>query len=161
MKKEKTRWQNFFFYFLLFIFGLLLGYFLGSHHEFNKYIQTPYTDKIPTSAASCDALSQITPLPGAKVTSPLTVTVTVDNTKNCKWTVFEAQAGTVILKDDTGQTLGNGILQTTEDWMTEKPVTYTATFTFTKPTTHDLTLIITEEDPSGNGTKSEVIPLTY
>lgn len=109
----------------------------------------------------CDALSNITPRSGTKITSPLTVTVTVDNTKSCKWTVFEAQAGTLTIKDSNGKALGTGILTTTGEWMTEQPVTYTGTIEFSEPATDDVTLVITEEDPSGEGGQTVSIPLTY
>ncbi len=161
MKKQHPSWKKIFHYLLLFIVGLLVGYYLGFDHGWEKYIQTPYTTQIPTPIPSCDAVTILSPKPGSKITSPLTVTVKVDNTKSCKWTVFEAQAGTLTLKDSNGQILGSGILTTTSEWMTEQPVIYTGTVEFTKPTTDDVTLVIEEEDPSGQGAQIVPIPLTY
>lgn len=161
VKKEKTHLQKFLFYFLIFIFGSLLGYYLGFNHSWEKYIQTPYSNQQITTKPSCDALTKIQPNTGEKVTSPLTISVTVDNTKTCKWTVFEAQAGTIVLKDKSGKTLGSGVLKTTDDWMTDQPVTYTGTIKFTTPSSKDLTLTITEEDPSGKGSQTVTIPLYY
>lgn len=161
MLKMKKHFSPFLLYFLWFIVGLLLGYYLGYDHGWEKSLQTPYSNQQTSIAPTCDALTKITPQSGQKITSPLTVSVTVDNTKSCKWTVFEAQAGTIMLKDSNNHTIGSGILTTSEEWMTDTPVTYTGTISFTKPTTDDVTLIITEEDPSGKGSQTVTIPLTY
>ena len=145
---------------LLFIVGGLLGYYLGYDHGFEK-MAAKTNHPQPTSRVTCDALTDMSPQSGEKITSPLTVTVTVDNTKSCNWTVFEAQAGTLTLKDSAGQIISSGTLTTTEEWMTEQPVVYTGTLEFTTPNTSDLTLTITEEDPSGQGAQEVTIPLTY
>lgn len=140
-------------------FFLLVGYFLGNRQLSEENVsQNPQ----PTMPEICNALSKLSPMPGQKVTSPLTVTVTITNTNTCKWTVFEAQAGTLTLKDKTGQILGTTALTTVDEWMTDQPVNYTGTITFAKkPATTDLILIITEEDPSGQGAQEINIPLTY
>jgi hypothetical protein len=89
--------------------------------------------------------------------APISVTAVVDNTNmqalGCSWTVFEAQAGTIELKDGNGTVLGFGLLTTTQDWMTASPVTYTGQVTSNSvfaPGT-PLTLVFTEENPSGDG----------
>lgn len=161
MKKYIHSRKHFFLYLLWFILGLLLGYYLGYDQGWEKYIQSPYSHQQTTVSPICDALTNITPQSETKITSPLTVNVTVDNTKSCKWTVFEAQAGILTLKDSTGEILGSGTLTTSSEWMTEQPVVYTGIIEFTEPATDDVTLIITEEDPSGQGAKTVSIPLTY
>lgn len=161
MRKYIHSRKYFLIYFLWFVLGLLLGYYLGYDHGWEKYIQSPYSHKQTTISPICDALTNITPQSGTKITSPFTVSVTVDNTKSCKWTVFEAQAGTLTLKDADGQTLGTGLLTTTGEWMTEQPVTYRGMIEFSEPATDDVTLVITEEDPSGEGGQTVSIPLTY
>jgi hypothetical protein len=160
VKKYISSRKKIFLHFLWFFFGLLLGYYFGYDHGWEKYIQTPYSHK-PTTSPICNALTNITPGSGTKITSPLSVTVTIDNTQSCNWTVFEAQAGILTLKDSNDEILGTGTLTTTSEWMTEQPVVYTGTFEFTKPATDDVTLIIEEEDPSGEGSQTVSIPLTY
>jgi hypothetical protein len=161
-KQKLVSTKRFLLYSLWFILGILLGYYLGYDHGWEKAIPFPYHAQKPTPLPSCDALTNISPKAGDKVASPLTVTVTVDNTKSCKWTVFEAQAGTLSLIDTTNQTIGTGTLTTSEEWMTDQPVVYQGTIEFTTtPASGDLTLKITEEDPSGQGPQEVTIPLTY
>lgn len=149
---------------VLFVAGLVLGYYLGYDHGFEKVDKT--NSQQPTTVVTCDALTNISPKPEEKVTSPLTITVTVDNTKSCKWAVFEAQAGVALLSDSTGRKIGSTTLTTTEDWMTEQPVVYTGTIEFTQtPASNKLLLEIFEERTSDlaaeeNG-QSISIPLTY
>ena len=159
--KNHPEWKKTLLYVLWFVFGVLIGYYLGYDHGWEKYIQTPYSHQQTSITSICDALTKLSPRSGTKITSPLTVSVTVDNTKSCKWTVFEAQAGTLTVKDSNGEILGKGILTTTGEWMTEQPVVYTGTVEFTKPATNDVTLVIEEEDPSGEGSQTVSIPLTY
>lgn len=158
-KTKKSSWKQLLLYLVWFIVGILLGYYLGYDLGFEKNSSaTPQ----PTITITCNALTNISPQAGDKVASPLTVTITVDNRQSCKWTVFEAQAGTFTLKDTTGQTIGSGTLTTTEDWMTENPVVYTGTTEFINtPASSELTLTITEEDPSGMGAQEITIPLSY
>src|SRR6185503_3778654 len=143
---HRPSWRHLILYLLWFVVGLLLGYYLGYDHGWERQL---YKNTSPSSSITCNALSNISPQSGAKVSSPLVVTMTVNNTKSCKWTVFEAQAGIAELKDSTGQKIGTATLTTTQDWMTDQPVVYTGTIEFTtNPASSDLTLTITEEDPS-------------
>ncbi|MDE2588186.1 MAG: hypothetical protein KGL95_00755, partial [Patescibacteria group bacterium] len=92
---------------------------------------------IPTATTKpeCFSLSIISPKPKEKVTSPLSISAIVDNAdKNCHWTVFEGQAGKVVMTDALGNVLGNSILKTTEDWTAVKKVNYSSTLIFSKPT---------------------------
>lgn len=141
---------------LFFVLGILFGYYL---HTKNKPSTKPQTQQ-PTVSV-CNALTMTNPQKGQKITSPLTVTVTIDNTKSCHWTVFEAQAGTLTLQDNTGKIIGTGRLTTSANWMTDKPVTYTGTIEFTKPETNELQLLIEEENPSGQESQTVTIPLMY
>lgn len=112
---------------------------------------------------ACQALTIVTPHNNDTVTNTFTVTAIVDN-KNpqCHWTVFEAQAGTITVKDKTGTTVGTGVLQTTDTWTTENPVTYTGQITLAPTTKHGtIQLTITEENPSGEPGKTLAIPLQY
>lgn len=112
---------------------------------------------------NCDALTIDTPQKGQQVTSPLVISVTVDNSKdNCRWSVFEAQAGSVDLVNDNGDVIGTTTLTTTEDWMTDEPTSYSGTITFTPDTNNkDYTIVVHEEKPSGLSGKKITLPLTY
>jgi hypothetical protein len=95
----------------------------------------------------------IEPELGGEVSFPFILKVIVDNSKypNCRWTVFEAQAGSVVVKGQDGTVVGRGILQTEEDWMTNGPVSFEAKVE-ALPTMNPggrLTVEITEDDPSG------------
>jgi hypothetical protein len=106
-------------------------------------------------AASNCGLTVDSPLPGSTVTFPLTINATVDNTKmstvGCSWTVFEAQAGGVEIKDQSGNVLAQAPLTTTSDWMTTAATPYKATISaLSNPSyTGPLTLVFTEDNPSG------------
>ena len=110
---------------------------------------SPSPTATSTSTTSC--LRIVKPKENQLIISPLTVSVVVDNTSTmCHWTVFEAQAGTIEIIDDAGTTVGTGILKTTDNWMTNKPVTYDGTIIFTQtPVSNTVVLQITEENPSG------------
>lgn len=112
---------------------------------------------------ACQALTIVTPHNNDTVTSTFTVTAIVDNRNlNCHWTVFEAQAGTITVKDQTGATVGTGVLHTSDTWTTDNPVTYSGEITLAPNTAHGtIQLIITEENPSGQPGKTRTISLQY
>jgi hypothetical protein len=101
---------------------------------------------------------------GASVSLPLNVKVNVNNgaQPNCRWTVFEGQAASMRLFDGAGAVVGTGRLTTTNpDWMTDKAVDYTGQIPAVALVTGEATLVITEENPRGDGDPQEVsIPLT-
>jgi hypothetical protein len=65
--------------------------------------------------------------------------------------VFEAQAGGVEIKDQSGNVLAQAPLTTTSDWMTTAATPYKATISaLSNPSyTGPLTLVFTEDNPSG------------
>lgn len=105
--------------------------------------------KEPTQDDIHCALHFISPEPGGHIESPLAIEVIVDNTQeDCRWGVFEAQAGTVTLYDEDDKVKASGILTTTGEWMTASPTTYRATltdFTINGP----MKLVLTEDRPDG------------
>lgn len=127
--------------------------------------QTPKPAPSPSvSYVGCTPKSAkiLEPAPGARVTLPITVKFEVHNAKNpaCTWTMFEAQAGTMRLLDKDGVTVGNGFLMAGGDWMTDSPVTFTGIIPALSLVDGEVTLIVTEENPSGEGTPQEIsIPL--
>jgi len=124
-------------------------------------IQTPTPVAIPTPTASCQNPS-LNLQPNQEISFPFDLTVVVDNRDlNCRWIVFEAQAGMVEIRDQANVLISQGILRTTQDWMTEQPVEYRATLTqIIQPTSGQARLILTEDDPSGAGTPRQInLPL--
>lgn len=87
------------------------------------------------------------------VSFPIIVTAEVNNKdagENCRWTVFEAQAGSVSLTDSEGTLVSNGVLRTLDDWMSDGPVVYKAVLNLDKgPKSKNMTVTINEEKPSG------------
>ncbi len=85
---------------------------------------------------------------------PIYVEGVVDNryAGECRWTVFEGQAGTIEAFDVENNLISDGALRTVEDWMTDEPRNYKAILNLHKaPVSKDLKIVITEEDPSGGG----------
>ena len=135
---------------IIILFAAIIG--LGIYILSNKKVITPTEEK---STSHC-GFTVNSPLPGSIVTFPLFINAVVDNinskTLGCSWTVFEAQAGGVVVKDSTGAILATSTMNTTEDWTTSNPVTYTSTIpTLSNPSyAGPLTIVFTEDNPSGN-----------
>lgn len=94
------------------------------------------------------------PQAGSTQSLPLRVDVLIENRRNpnCSWTLFEAQAGLVQLFDSTGAEVGATPLMTSDEWMTDGPVAFSATITPTGTVAPGAArILITEEDPSGMG----------
>lgn len=147
----------------IFIIALLI---LGGGYFWFKApaVTAPIVDENePTVALSHCGLTVHTPLSNAVIGAPISITTTVDNTNmqtlGCNWVTFEAQAAVIELKNSNGVVLGQSLLTTTDDWMQSGPVTYTSTLTpTTAPTSGDaLTLVFTEENPSGEGVPDTLI----
>lgn len=157
---------------VLLVVLLSVFFFFGSRQSRKTAEITPTTGPTPTRtneqpvptkiAIKCSAISVLSPRDNAKITTPLTIRVVVDNRGDCHWTVFEAQAGTVTITDGLGNTIGTGVLKTTQEWTAPNPVTYTASVTLSKPTTSGGTLTITEENPSGKeNPQKHSVPVSF
>lgn len=83
------------------------------------------------------------PLPGAKVSSPLTVT----GSARGNW-YFEASFP-VRLLDGNGNEIALKAAQAKGEWMTTVYVPFSVTLTFEKPSTPTGTLILRKDNPSG------------
>lgn len=120
---------------------------------------TPLYSPVPGATPSASTKPVVTsPKPGARVTSPLTVTGTVP----AGW-MFEG-VFPIKLVDSTKKLIvqGQGKEKVPGSWQTGNPVEFTATLTFT--TTAKSGFIILENDnPSGDPSKSETfeIPVTF
>ncbi|MEN9604563.1 MAG: hypothetical protein RJB39_248 [Candidatus Parcubacteria bacterium] len=109
------------------------------------------------------------PKPNSKITFPLTVTGTIDNTKateGCRWTMFEGQAGIAQLYVDNAglgwDPVGQVFIVAAEDWMTTK-TKFKTTIEFNNKgvgfkSGTKFRIRFTEEDPSGMN-KTQVVDL--
>lgn len=146
------------------IFGIFLCVVLGGIVIWMKHpVQPNTTGKLATTPTpTCQPLTVITPKSGEKATSPLSISIIVDNTAcpSSHWTVWEAQAGTAVLKDNKGKVLGTAVLKTNDDWTLQKPTPYNAVIQYNEESGSHLELVIQEENPSGKpNPKSITVPL--
>jgi hypothetical protein len=113
--------------------------------------------KEPMGSRSHCAINFIFPTEGDVITgSPITIEVVVDNSKeDCSWIVFEGQAGLVELYGEKGNLLYKTPLIADGEWMTSLPVTYSAEL-FYSTYVGPMKLVITEDNPSGEGTPEKV-----
>ena len=116
-------------------------------------VETPASNEVAVN--SICGLTVSSPTPNEEVVFPLTVNAVVDNTLagelGCSWAVFEAQAALIEVMDSDNNKVGQGLLTTTEDWMTTGPVNFTSVISLDDGVSsgEELTLIFNEEDPSG------------
>ena len=123
--------------------------------------KTPDGKSFTQDASNTNPLSdqiQVTqPLPNSLITSPTTV---IGQARG-NW-FFEAQFP-VILIDAKGVELGRGAAHAYSDWMTNNFVPFDATFTFAIPSTDTGTLILQNDNPSGDPAKLKqfTIPVKF
>ncbi len=104
-----------------------------------------------------DVIVVTAPLKGEKIASPLTIS----GKARGSW-YFEATAP-VVLKDASGTVIAHGTLKAQGNWMTKEFVPFTATLTFTSPATRTGTLILKNDNPSGDpkNQKELAIPVEF
>lgn len=102
-----------------------------------------FTEDIGNSLEKQDLIQLITPVSNLLVTSPLKIT----GQARGKW-FFEASFPVKIL-DANSKVLGQALATTTDDWMTDNFVPFTATLIFLTSTTSKGTLVLEKENPSG------------
>ena len=96
-----------------------------------------------TVATTTNMIRVTTPLPKAKVSSPLSV----EGEARGNW-YFEASFP-ITLIDASGTVLASGIGKAEGDWMTTDYVPFTSTLTWTAPKATSGTLILKRDNPSG------------
>ncbi len=135
---------------------LIIGVIIYNNKVKNKSVEVSQNTNTPASKCG---LTIVSPLPGETInfTSDFTFIVKgiVDNTQReklgCSWTVFEAQAATMKVLNSDKETIGTGLLTAKDsDWMTDQPTEYEGTVKVTGTLT-DFSLLVTENDPSGQG----------
>jgi hypothetical protein len=98
-----------------------------------------------------DSVTVTEPVSGAAITSPLTVSGVVPG----PWS-FEASFP-VVLQDANHKTVAEGYGKVSGDWMTEKPVKFTATVPFKAPITDKGFLVIRKANPSGDEATDDAV----
>lgn len=103
-----------------------------------------FVEDIGNALEKQDLIVAETPLPGAKVASPLTIS----GEARGYW-FFEASFP-YELRDQNGNTIAEGPVQATGEWMTEDFVPYTIQITFPpQPAGSTGTLLLKKDNPSG------------
>ena len=157
---------------IVILFVILFGtVFLLMHSDKNKLGSNQGDVPIGTTTApayKC-GLTVTSPLPNSTVSFPLTVTGVINNpaaTDGCTWTMFEGQAGNIVLSDQTTfYSVPSGSatpVSVTGDWMANVPVSFSTTLTpvTTIPSGTQLSITFNEEDPSGQGlAQTLVVPV--
>jgi len=99
------------------------------------------------------------PTPGSHVNFPIVFTGTIDNrtNKDCSWTLFEGQAGSIEIRDANGAMVGIGVLEALDDWRSEGPIDIEGTVELMSPPQGSaMSVMITEENPSGVGSGQQI-----
>ncbi len=113
---------------------------------------------------ACQGIEIASPAANSQVTFPLTITGTVHPAGNSgPWTVFEANAGSVVVKDSTGAIKSTPkALPIYVDWMNSNPKPFSVTIPALTgtPATNALTLFFSDDDPSGENPHYCSIPVT-
>lgn len=116
-----------------------------------------FTEDIGNALEKQDLIRLSTPKPNEVVKSPLTI----EGEARGNW-FFEASFPVKIV-DANGVVLGQVPAATSEDWMTEDFVPFSATLTFEEPTTETGKLILEKDNPSDlpENSDSLEIPLKF
>jgi len=126
-----------------------------------KQSNLPKIEVTRTPANNCGDKGFVVQSPNLDIGTsfPIYVEGVVDNRDSgeCRWTVFEGQAGKVEAFDTENNLVSDGVLKTVEDWMTDEPRNYKAILNLHKaPVSRDLKIVITEENPSGEGMSEKI-----
>lgn len=122
----------------------------------NKNVPQPIAP-VATPVQYKDLVHVAAPLPGSKVSSPLTVS----GRARGNW-YFEASFPVKLL-DGNGNQIAIAPAQAQGDWMTTDYVPFSVTLTFTTPSTPTGTLILQKDNPSGESQFDDfvAIPVTF
>jgi hypothetical protein len=133
-----------FFLLVVIVLGVIGAGYVWRGRHIQDVAPTPSTSTSPLSQQYKDLVVLTSPLAGASITSPVTITGRARGT----W-FFEASFPVNIVDWD-GLIIGQGIAQAQGDWMTSEYVPFTATITFTKPTVkNNGWMILKKDNPSG------------
>ncbi|MFA6522332.1 MAG: Gmad2 immunoglobulin-like domain-containing protein [Patescibacteria group bacterium] len=108
-----------------------------------SYAGQTYSEDIGNILEKQDLIRVTNVTPNQTISSPVAITGEARGT----W-FFEASFP-ITVEDENGNQIGLGIATATSDWMTENFVPFTASISFTTPTTSRGTLIFHKDNPSG------------
>lgn len=148
---------------LLIIFCVILVVIFGVFLIKKNSVNAPIVSD-GVSVAACQGIEIASPAANSQVTFPLTITGTVHPTGNSgPWTVFEANAGSVVVKDSNGAVKSvPKPLSLYVEWMNSDPKPFSVTIPALTgtPATNTLTLFFSDDDPSGENPHFCSIPVT-
>lgn len=98
-----------------------------------------------------EGIEVASPKANEEVSSPIKI---IGTTNGGGWNGFEGQVGTVQLLDYKGNKVASGILKATTDW-TKPLVSFESTLTFETKITGPMTLLFSNENPSGMPSKDK------
>ena len=107
----------------------------------------------PTQAAIANTITVDQPLPQATITSPLIIT------GKAKGSWFFEGTAPVELKDASGVVIAHGTIKAQGEWMTTNYVPFTGTLAFTRPVTKTGTLVLKNDNPSGDPKKQKELDI--
>ncbi len=127
--------------------GVIVLYFIV--HTLSSQGKGGVTSSLFKKDSGC-GLVVLSPKPNSIVSGEIDISAVVDNRKKdergCSWGVFEAQAGTVIVRDMQDEVIVAGVLTTNSEWMTTDPVTYTSHLTIPSEIKGPVTLSFVEDN---------------
>jgi len=109
------------------------------------------TDTKPATLPDTILVNQ--PVPGSRITSPITIM----GEARGNW-YFEASAP-VELKDSSGTVIAHGVIEAQGEWMTTSFVPFKGVLTFSAPITPTGTLILKNDNPSGDPKKQKILEI--
>ncbi len=134
--------QSSFFIVVLILIILVLVAEVVNLTTVNRHSLAPSPSPVPTITVAPE-VEVSAPLPGAVVTSPLSVTGVAKG----GW-FFEGQFP-VRLVDASGREVASGVAHAQGDWMTSESVSFKATLTFESPGSGNGELVLSKDNPSG------------
>ena len=136
---------------LIVAIGAGAAYWYLQSKEAPTQVTTEYTSK------HGDSVTINTPKAGDRISSPLTVSGVVPG----PWS-FEANFPVEIVDADHKK-VAEGYATVKGDWMTTKPIAFTATVPFKPPATDDGFVIIRKANPSGDQATDDSVevPITF
>lgn len=135
---------------------IVIGFLLYKQQGIDESTQTNLDQGLESSETPQTSLDQeisvTSPAAGSPVHSPIFILGSASGT----W--FFEGSFPVVLEDQQGKELARGVVQASQDWMTENQVSFTSNLTFSVNQPTPAVLIFTPDNPSGlpNDTQFEL-----
>jgi len=121
------------------------------------YTIGPRESLAPTDTRTFATLEDLIVVDAPAIDAHITSPYTISGKARGPW-YFEASAP-FELKDSAGTVIGHGYVTAQGEWMTEGYVPFTAVVTFTKPATPTGTLILRNDNPSGDPERQKTLEI--